>query len=350
MKLKILVCSVFSAALLIPIGCETPQSVIDLGSKTAVSQGIIAKRHLDTLSAYRKSLVEFKSDIKMMHEYLIRQHQISKSNAEEAWKNSIQLRMNEILAGFDEEAIKLLGETFEQKLEEIYWPPIVRKREEYKTKESIAKQKLVASPGDPVFMKQYREYGILSEYIPRIGYEKEGQIRKNAFAAYSDIRDSLKAKVASIISSNIKIQVSQNTDLKNQINTIETNIDRNIEEIDREIGWIEIALDNEAMAIDQINAYLKRPKEWELVLQGISTEIKNILGSYTSSIKESVLDEVGVPITQFFSEIESFDMDKLVDNEITGLEEKIDSLISNFQNKTIKQVTDKLETKKDTTL
>jgi hypothetical protein len=316
-------------------GCATPKSVIDLGNKTAASQKITAERHLNTLSTYRNSLSEFKTDIRLMLNFIIKQQQLTDSTIDEARKSAIKMKVDEAVGQYDLKAIDLLTDSLEKKIEENFWPPISQKYADYKTEEDMAKQKLVTSPGDPIFQKQYREYGIVAEYILRFAYKEESQIRQAAFVLYANIRQSLKTEAMSIISNQITIQSDQDQDIKAQLEAIESNIDTAIASIDQASVEIKAALDNEAQAIKQINDYLIRPREWELVLQGISSEINNVVGGYTSSLKEAITSKVAIPMNQLLDKITSLDLSGLIEDKINVLNEKIDSKISDLQSKVI---------------
>lgn len=322
-------------------GCAPPQSVIDLGNKTADSQSITGQAHLQTLSAYKSSLTAFKTDIKLLAEAIMKQQQMTSSLIDQLRKNSIKLMVNQVIEEFDKKATPLLSESLDKKIEEIYWLPIVEKFEEYKAKETDAAKGLARSPGNEAFRKQYREYGILAEFLLRKGYENESKIRRQAYDEYIRTRQALTTEAMSIIANQRQIQGVGTESMKAQLEDVETNIDAAIASIDLASVEIETALKNEADAIGQINAFLTRPGEWELVLQGITSEINNVAGSYTSSLRETLVKKAGQPISRLSEKLSFFDLEGLVDSKINILTGKIDSKLSEFQSRTLTKSTQK---------
>lgn len=109
----------------------------------------------------------------------------------EEYLRSGDLVLPKALSDFDEKAFSLLTLEFENQLENQFWPPIERKYNEYKSKEASAKKLLESDPNNIRLLKEYREYGILAEYLIREAYANESQLRKESLDKYIQSRRSL---------------------------------------------------------------------------------------------------------------------------------------------------------------
>lgn len=321
-------------------GCESiPQSVKDLGRDVATSQKIISRSHTQALDAYSISINRLKTDITKLVDVIEKNRNAKLVNNKDTLDSVIASKTSEALTSFDLQVKTKTFDLFDNKLEDIYWPNI-KKKVEALEKEAEEQKKLRddnechASPAENcegLILKKYKEaqklyrgFSLAREQLLHKSYVGESQHRKYLLTKYIEHRAKFKQMVALRLT---KFQITnseQANSFEENLAKINSQLDATISSIVRNKTEMTDAFAIEEEAIEQINSYLNRPKVWELVLKGVSSEVKNTVGSYSTVLQDKISGTLDKSIDSISEKIKDLDLSSLIDEEVNKLSNSID--------------------------
>ena len=340
-------------------GCYSTETTSLLHAELNREVKFLHERHIETIDAYSQSLKAANAQLTMAFEVMnkteserasaLNQQNLSKR---EAWVKSV-------VSQFDQRVYDEITATFDQKIEDVFWPDIVDKQEEYRDKADALKGKLKAhqcnksSSGcsDISFdnyrklAEQFREYSTLSEHIIHLGYKEESVIWQRLAELTHQFRNHVKAQARQVPIPAIT-ESDKTILLKQEISVLEDRLNNRAQELQQERDTMNQHWAVTKQALVLLRADVDKPEIWELILEGVTERTTEEVTTYTSKIGAVLGSVLGKPAGDVVAFGLSETANQLVDASVTSMGSALDALFKNAKHKIHGEITTLLNANK----
>ena len=340
-------------------GCYSTETTSLLHAELNREVKFLHERHIETIDAYSQSLKAANAQLTMAFEVMnkteserasaLNQQNLSKR---EAWVKSV-------VSQFDQRVYDEITATFDQKIEDVFWPDIEDKQEEYRDKADALKSKLNAhqcnksSSGcsDISFdnyqklAEQFRQFSTVSENIAHLGYKEETVIWQRLTELTHQYRNNLKAQAQQVpipsSNNNSKSLLS-----KHELDAMEENLTSSVQELQQERDAINQHWAVTKQALVLLRADVDKPEIWELILEGVTERTTEEVTTYTSKIGAVLGSVLSKPAGDGVAIGLSETANQLVDASVTSMGSALDTLFKNAKHKIDGEITTLLKANK----
>ena len=340
-------------------GCYSTETTSLLHAELNREVKFLHERHIETIDAYSQSLKAANAQLTMAFEVMnkteserasaLNQQNLSKR---EAWVKSV-------VSQFDQRVYDEITATFDQKIEDVFWPDIEDKQEEYRDKADALKSKLNAhqcnksSSGcsDISFdnyrklAEQFREYSTLSEHIIHLGYKEESVIWQRLAELTHQFRNHVKAQARQVPIPAIT-ESDKTILLKQEISVLEDRLNNRAQELQQERDTMNQHWAVTKQALVLLRADVDKPEIWELILEGVTERTTEEVTTYTSKIGAVLGSVLGKPAGDVVAFGLSETANQLVDASVTSMGSALDALFKNAKHKIDGEITTLLNANK----
>ncbi len=351
--------SVLFIMLMIVCGCRSTDTIPRLHETLNQQVNYLHTRHIETIDAYGTSLQQIKSDIASISNALESAERDRLSALNQRNQTTREALVSEVLSRYDQRVYDEITAAFDQTIEAEFWPSIVKKQNAYRDKEEALGAQLAAHQchnansgcSDIGFgnyrnlAEQYRDYGVLSEYIIHLGYKQESEIWQRLSELTHQFRQSAKAQAQQVV-----IQTNESEDallpLKGHLSVVAKNLDTDIDALQQERNAMTEHWTITKQSLVLLQQEINKPEVWELILAGGTERVKDEVATYTQIIQESVGGIAGAPVGNAAATLFEQIANGIVDNSVSSLNSSIKVLFSNAEKRVQSEVTDFLQVNK----
>jgi len=322
-------------------GCTSTETLQDIHAELSKESEFLRQRHLETIDAYIASLNAAKVDIKTLGDVIVANANATNTHESQLLESLNETAVQEVVLSFEERAQKEILDRLDQKIEEVFWPAISRKHEEYRDKADKLGKELKSHPcatagagcnelsfeSFQTIDRQYRDYSTAAEYILHVGYEQETLIWQRVMERMPQFKTTVRSEAAGLQTNALSNDPATLTALTSDFDEIAERIDQNILDLQHEKTAITEHWTVSRHAMDYMQQYINKPDAWELVLSGASTQVKSIVASYSSVIRKGVGNVLGDTAGQFASQFYESEANKIIDNSVSDFKSAIDNMI-----------------------
>jgi len=333
-------------------GCHSTDTTVLLHDELNREVNLLHKRHIDTIDAYSQSLREVNTDLNTLFDALEKAESDrtsalnqQKQSVREAWVESV-------VSQFDRRVYDEITATFDQKIEDVFWPDIVDKQEEYRDKADALKGKLKAhqcnksSSGcsDISFdnyqklAEQFRQFSTVSENIAHLGYKEETVIWQRLAELTHQFRNLVKAQAQQVPIPAIT-ESDKTILLKQEISVLEDRLNNRAQELQQERDTMNQHWAVTKQALVLLRADVDKPEIWELILEGVTERTTEEVTTYTSKIGAVVGSVLGKPAGDGVAFGLSETANQLVDASVTSMANALDALFKNAKHIVDREIT-----------
>jgi hypothetical protein len=278
--------------LLLVAGCQAPQSVRDLASLTRQAVEASGAAHLHTLDEMERSLRRSREELVALQRWAEEHEQALSARERDLIEARRGRAVDAAMLEYDRRALELLQGPFDEALEEAFWPGIETEFEDIRGREARVGADL-GDPPDPVRVERYRDLGVHRYDLARRAQAAVGDLRAEAIERMKVERERLRPVLEA--AAGAEAAAPSAASAPPALDDAVADYDAVLDAIDDARGEVERMNRQQLDALDQVRAYLERPRAWRLVLQGVETRTNEIVRGYTDSVTgwvDESLDEL----------------------------------------------------------
>lgn len=322
-------------------GCTSTETLQDIHSELSKESEFLRQRHLETIDAYVASLNAAKADIKTLGEVIVANANATNAHESQFRESLHKKSVQDVELKFEKRIQKEILDRLDQEIEEVFWPAISRKHEEYRDKADKLGKELKSHPcatagagcnelsfeSFQTIAMQYRDYSTVAEYVLHLGYEQETLIWQRVMERIPQFKAKVRSEAAGLQTNVVSNAPATLTALTSELDKIAERIDENILDLQQEKTAIIEHWAVSRHAMDYMQQYINKPDVWELVLSGAATQVKSIVAGYSSVIRKGVGKVLGDTAGQLASQLYESEANKIIDNSVSDFKSAIDNMI-----------------------
>lgn len=344
--------SLFLLLIFVISACQSTDSSRRVHDKLHREVNFLHERHVETIDAYSLSLQEASADISKIYNALEMAERERMSELNQHQQSAREKWVQDVVSQFDKRVFEDITRTFDKTIEDVFWPQIVKKQNEFRDKADAIKSQLVShqcskpSSGCSemgfdnyrTLAEQYRQYSLVSEHIIHLGYKQETVIWQRLTEYTHQFRNELKAK-AQQVSLPSGYRKSESLLSKDDISEMRDKLDSDIKQLQMERNAITEHWAVTKQALVLLQADINKPEVWELILEGVSERTKQEVASYTTSLNQTLSGVLGMPVGNIVTAGLNDTANQLIGESINAMKSVLDDLFTNTEHQVEREIT-----------